>query len=93
MSYEENKDQENSDLTDKQRLFIGYYLKCWNATKAYQKAYDCDYASAMANGNRMIRNDKIAAEIQKTRDEIFAESYLLTKTGITTFLSPRKVGD
>lgn len=62
----------NDDITDKQRLFIGYYLKCWNATKAYQKAYDCAYSTAMVEGHRLLRNPKIATEIQKTRDEIFA---------------------
>ena len=30
---------ENADLTDKQRLFCLYYVRCFNATKAYQKAY------------------------------------------------------
>ena len=30
---------ENPDLTDKQRLFCVLYVRCFNATKAYQKAY------------------------------------------------------
>ena len=48
---------ENDDLTDKQRLFCIYYVKLFNATKAYQKAYGCDYVSAMTNSSRMLRND------------------------------------
>ena len=28
---------ENADLTDKQRLFCVYYIRSFNATKAYQK--------------------------------------------------------
>ena len=32
---------EAQDLTDKQRLFCLYFIKCFNATKAYQKAYGC----------------------------------------------------
>ena len=33
---------ENTELTEKQRLFCIYYIQCFNATKAYQKAYECD---------------------------------------------------
>jgi len=40
-------DDDESGLNDKQRLFIAYYVKCWNATKAYQKAYGCAYTTAM----------------------------------------------
>lgn len=38
---------ENPDLTDKQRLFCLQYVRCFNATKAYQKAYGCGYDVAM----------------------------------------------
>lgn len=31
---------QNTDLTDKQQLFCIHYIRCFNATKAYQKAYD-----------------------------------------------------
>lgn len=54
---------ENGDLTDKQRLFCILYVKSFNATKAYQKAYGCDYQTAMANGSRMLRNAKVKDEI------------------------------
>ena len=37
---------ENTELTDKQRLFCIYYIKYFNATKAYQKAYECSYETA-----------------------------------------------
>lgn len=58
---------ENEDLTDKQRLFCLYYVRCFNATKAYQKAYECDYVSAMQNGSRMLRNDKVKEEILRLK--------------------------
>lgn len=54
---------ENGDLTDKQRLFCVLYVKSFNATKAYQKAYDCDYQTAMVNGSRLLRNAKVKDEI------------------------------
>ena len=67
---DESLSNENSDLTDKQWLFCRYYTKYWNATKAYQKVYDCDYMQAMSNGARMIRNDKIRAEISAIKQDI-----------------------
>lgn len=61
---------ENSDLTDKQWLFCRYYTKYWNATKAYQKVYECDYMQAMSNGSRLLRNDKIRKEIAAIKRDI-----------------------
>lgn len=58
---------ENGDLTDKQRLFCVYYIRCFNATKAYQKAYECDYYKAAAAGSRMLRNVKVKKEIQNLK--------------------------
>lgn len=58
---------ENSELTDKQRLFCMFYIKSFNATKAYQKAYETDYETAMAAGSRMLRNVKIKDEIKKLK--------------------------
>ena len=58
---------ENTELTEKQRLFCIYYIQCFNATKAYQKAYECDYATASVNGSRMLRNAKVCEEIKKLK--------------------------
>lgn len=64
---------ESDDLTDKQRLFCIYYIKYFNATKAYQKAYECDYISAMASGSRLLRNVKVSEEIDRMRNETLTE--------------------
>lgn len=58
---------EESDLTDKQKLFCLLYVKYFNATKAYQKAYECSYDSAVANGSRLLRNDKVKNEIKRLK--------------------------
>ncbi|NEZ47942.1 hypothetical protein FDF74_12195 [Clostridium niameyense] len=58
---------ENTELTDKQRLFCIYYIKCFNATKAYQKAYKCDYITANTNGPRLLVNACIKQEIQRLK--------------------------
>ena len=57
----------NPDLTDKQRLFCLNYIRCFNATKAYQKAYSCSYETAMSEGCSSLRNPKIKAEIQRLK--------------------------
>lgn len=54
---------ENTGLTDKQQLFCIYYIRCFNATKAYQKAYGVDYATAASIGYRMLKNDGVKNEI------------------------------
>lgn len=60
---------ESDNLTDKQRLFCIYYIKYFNATKAYQKAYECAYTTAMVEGHRHLRNPKINAEIDRIKAE------------------------
>lgn len=66
---------ENPDLTDKQRLFCIYYVRCFNATKAYQKAYDCSYETAMANGYKILRNTQIKNEILQLKQNRLNREY------------------
>ncbi|MDE5781498.1 MAG: terminase small subunit [Lachnospiraceae bacterium] len=74
----------NSKLTDKQKLFCIYYIRCFNATKAYQKAYGCGYEVAAVSGFHLLRNPKIKEEILKLKQnklnrEFFTESDLFQK--------------
>lgn len=57
----------NPDLTDKQRLFCLHYIRCFNATKAYQKAYGCDYNTAASIGYRLLENDGVREEINRLK--------------------------
>ena len=65
---EEIETLNNEELTEKQRLFCLYYVRWFNATKAYRKAYDCDYTTAMTNGSMLLRNTKIQEHIQAIKD-------------------------
>lgn len=65
---EEIETLNNEELTEKQRLFGLYYVRWFNATKAYQKAYSCDYFTAAANGPRLLGNARIKEEIQRIKD-------------------------
>ena len=55
----------NEKLTDKQRLFCIYYSKCFNATKAYLKAYECDYITANSNASKLMVKTSIKAMIDQ----------------------------
>ena len=65
---EEIETLNNEELTEKQRLFCLYYVRWFNATKAYQKAYSCDYSTAMVNGCKLLSNPKIQEHIQAIKD-------------------------
>lgn len=58
---------ENAELTDKQRLFCLYYVKCFNATKAYQKAFQVDYATACGNASNLLKSIEIKNEILRLK--------------------------
>ncbi|WP_282804566.1 terminase small subunit [Clostridium tetani] len=58
----------STELTDKQRLFCIYYIKYFNATKAYKKAYGCDYITANTNGPRLLVNACIKKEIHRLKE-------------------------
>ena len=67
---------QNTDLTDKQQLFCVYYIRCFNATKAYQKAYGCDYTTAMSEGSKCLRNHKIKDEVFRLKQERLNREFL-----------------
>lgn len=74
--YSERKDETfesqpsaDIDLTDKQRLFCLYYTKYYNATKAYQKVYECDYTTARTNGSRLLAKANIREAVKRTQEE------------------------
>lgn len=72
----ESPNDENGDLTDKQWLFCLYYTKYWNATKAYQKAYDSTYETARVEGSRNLAKPRIREEIECMKNEI-AENVMI----------------
>lgn len=57
------------ELTNKQQMFCLYYIKNFNATQAYLKAFGCSYNTAMVEGNRALINPKIRKEITRLKKE------------------------
>ena len=59
------------DLTAKQEKFVFEFMKTGNATQAYLKVYGGkNKASAGVFGCRLLKNDKVQAEIENLREEI-----------------------
>lgn len=67
---------QNTELTDKQQLFCIYYIKCFNATKAYQKAYGVDYATAASIAYRLLENVGVKKEINRLKKERLNREFL-----------------
>ena len=67
---------ENPELNDKQRLFCIYYIRSFNATKAYQKVYKCSYEAAKSNGYQLLTNTHIRSEIQRLKQERLNREFL-----------------
>lgn len=76
VAHEVESVMKNTELTDKQQLFCIYYIRCFNATKAYQKAYGCNYTTAMSEGSKHLRNPKIKEEIFRLKQEHLNREFL-----------------
>jgi phage terminase small subunit len=64
-----NLEVENDELTDKQRLFCIYYVKCFNATQAAIKSgYSPD--TAHVQGSRLLSNVKVSEEIKRLKSNM-----------------------
>lgn len=95
---EVNEVLQNAELTDKERLFCIYYIKCFNATKAYKKAYGCSYETAMVNGFNLLRNTKIEKlkqhklnQVMLSEEDIFQNYMDIAFSDIGDYLSFKKV--
>lgn len=73
--------QDDTGLTEKQKLFCLYFSQFNNATKAYRKAYECAYSTAMTNGSELLRNTKIRTEIKRIK-EARADDWLINDMDI-----------
>jgi phage terminase small subunit len=62
-------------LSDKHKLFVlAYCGEClFNATRAYQKAYDVQYQSAVVNGSKLLTNANVKKAIEEVSAQQFAE--------------------
>lgn len=71
-----SKLEKNSELTEKQRLFCMYYIRSFNATKAYQKAYQCSYQVACGHGHELLKKVEIKNEIMRLKQARINREFL-----------------
>ena len=83
----------NPDLTDKQRLFCLQYVRCFNATKAYQKAYGVDYSTAASIAYRLLENDGVKKEIQRLKQNRLNREMLGTEDIFQKYIAFADVTD
>ena len=62
-----NEIQKIEELNEKHLLFCIYYIQCFNATKAYQKTYQCSKTTAMVNGCKLLSKTNIQIAIAKLK--------------------------
>lgn len=67
----------NEELDEDKQLFCIYYLKYFNATKAYMKVKpETPYASASVMGCRWYNLPEVQEEIKKLKKEMFVEALI-----------------
>mgnify|MGYP007083438527 FL=1 len=93
--------EEKPKLTKAQEVFISEYLKCFNGTEAYSRAYPkAKRDSARANAADLLANTSIKAEIEArlaehhmTADEALQRLADMARGDVTDFITPMGVVD
>lgn len=58
----------NDELTEKEQYFCAFYIKSFNATQSYIKAYGSSYAVANVEGCRLLVKPSIKKEIERLKE-------------------------
>lgn len=77
---------DNDDLTEQQKMFCLFYLQHFNATKAYQQAYQVTYQTANAHGYKLLSNVVINEELRRLKSELQQETFVTTKDLIKEYI-------
>lgn len=80
----EEQVEEKPGITEKQGIFCLFYVRYFNATKAYMKAYGVDAKTAGANGYKLLKKTEIRQEIQRLKQnrlnqELLSEADIFQK--------------
>lgn len=59
---------QNKDLTPEQQMFCIYYIRTFNATQSYMKAYGCTYKTAHARAYLLLAKVGIKEEIKRLQE-------------------------
>lgn len=92
---------EGEELKNQHKEFCVYFVKSYNATKAYQKVYGCDYYSAASSANKLLKNPKIRecikelqaakmAKIMLSKDDVIQKYADIAYADISDFAEVKK---
>lgn len=66
----------NNGLSDREQLFCAVYIRCFNATRAYMKAFEHkNKHSAAVLGSKMLKRPEVAAEIRRIKEERMNQAF------------------
>lgn len=68
--------ENNSELTDKQKLFCTYYMQRFNASWAYMKAYKVSFSTAYTAGPRLLGNVVIKKQLEELKKAQAADVFI-----------------
>lgn len=63
-----NETLQNADLTPEQQMFCIHYIRTFNATQSYLKAYGCSYDVANAEGYKLLVKPCVKREIERLKE-------------------------
>lgn len=66
--------RKNGELTDKQEMFISYYITSLDAQDAYCRAFQVGKNTARSNAYKLVNKPEIKAEIQRRLEEAKAKN-------------------
>ena len=58
-------------MTKKEKKFCEMYSRCFDASKAYAYAFDCDYKDASDKADELMRNENIREKIRELKTARF----------------------
>ncbi|MGH0053380.1 MAG: terminase small subunit [Sphaerochaetaceae bacterium] len=65
-----------NELTNKEQLFCIYFVKTFNQTRSYMKAFGCSYQTAAVQAHRLLKQPKIVAEIEELKKIRLTKAFL-----------------
>ena len=66
--------RKNGELTDKQEMFVSYYITSLDAQDAYMRAFGVGKNTARSNAYKLVNKPEIKQEIQKRLEEAKAKN-------------------
>lgn len=59
---------DNDELTPQQQVFCAHYIRTWNATQSYIKAFGCSYDVANAEGYKLLVKPCVKKELDRLKE-------------------------